>query len=214
MNSTALGAKKETISFISEAHEKFYYEKLKEVRYVDVYHKSLCYCLGISDDTRRNINRIYDFKTGCVKPECLHDGWQTSGNSIYYAQVNGKTFEYDHKPERSEVEDDEYGNPTQWSATLSEGVFLWIDKEADGYAIYDTADTNRPALETFSTLQEAMDWGNELAESGREAEAEFSDEREQTEDELDNIDTQAARERLENGEAEQGSHEPPDGSRF
>ncbi len=34
MNSTALGAenkKKQTINFISEAHEKFYYEKLKEV---------------------------------------------------------------------------------------------------------------------------------------------------------------------------------------
>ena len=58
MNNTALGAvsnKKENIRFISEAHEKFYYEKLKEVRYVDVYHKALCYCLGISDDTRRNI---------------------------------------------------------------------------------------------------------------------------------------------------------------
>ena len=38
MNSTALGAenkKKQTINFISEAHEKFYYEKLKEVRYQD-----------------------------------------------------------------------------------------------------------------------------------------------------------------------------------
>ena len=73
MNNTALGAesnKKENIRFISEAHEKFYYEKLKEVLYVDVYHKALCYCLGISDDTRRNINRIYDFKTG----------WQTSGS--------------------------------------------------------------------------------------------------------------------------------------
>ena len=46
MNSTALGAentKKESIIFISEAHEKFYYEKLKEVRYQDVYHKALCY---------------------------------------------------------------------------------------------------------------------------------------------------------------------------
>ena len=54
MNSTALGAentKKESIIFISEAHEKFYYEKLEEVRYQDVYHKALCYCLGISDDT-------------------------------------------------------------------------------------------------------------------------------------------------------------------
>ena len=83
MNNTALGAvsnKKENIRFISEAHEKFYYEKLKEVRYVDVYHKALCYCLGISDDTRRNVDSIYDFKTGCVKTECLHEGWQTSGS--------------------------------------------------------------------------------------------------------------------------------------
>jgi site-specific recombinases, DNA invertase pin homologs len=45
-----------------------------------VYHKALCYCLGISVDTRRNINSIYDFKTGCVKTECLHEGWQTSGS--------------------------------------------------------------------------------------------------------------------------------------
>lgn len=42
---TALGAAAEkdaNIIFISEAHEKFYYEKLKEVRYQDVYHKALC----------------------------------------------------------------------------------------------------------------------------------------------------------------------------
>ena len=78
MNNTALGA--ESIIFISEAHEKFYYEKLKEVRYQDVYHRALCYCLGINDDTRRNANRIYDFKTGWVKTECLQEGWQTSGS--------------------------------------------------------------------------------------------------------------------------------------
>lgn len=77
MNNTALGAenkKEQTINFISEAHEKFYYEKLKEVRYQDVYHKALCYCLGISDDTRRNVDSIYDFKMGCVKTECLKAG--------------------------------------------------------------------------------------------------------------------------------------------
>ena len=48
MNNTALGAennKKQTINFISEAHEKFYYEKLKEVRYQDVYHKALAIVL-------------------------------------------------------------------------------------------------------------------------------------------------------------------------
>ena len=50
MNNTALGAenkKKQTINFISEAHEKFYYEKLKEVRYQDVYHKTwICLLLA------------------------------------------------------------------------------------------------------------------------------------------------------------------------
>ena len=75
MSSTALGAEK-AIIFISDAHEKFYYEKLKVVRYQDVYHKALVYCLGISDDARRNIKSIYNFKTGCVKTECLHEGWQ------------------------------------------------------------------------------------------------------------------------------------------
>ena len=83
MNSTALGAGAENaqkISFISEAHEKFYYEKLELVRHKDVYHKALLYCLGINNDTRRNVDRIYDFKTGCVKPECLKEGWQTSGS--------------------------------------------------------------------------------------------------------------------------------------
>jgi hypothetical protein len=48
--------------------------------YRNNYFKALCYCLGINDDTRRNANRIYDFKTGCVKTECLHEGWQTSGS--------------------------------------------------------------------------------------------------------------------------------------
>ena len=76
MNNTALGAEKAVI-FISDAHEKFYYEKLKEARCQDEYHKALCYCLGISADTRKNIDRIYDFKTGSVKTECLQEGWQT-----------------------------------------------------------------------------------------------------------------------------------------
>ena len=40
MSITALGAER-AIIFISDAHEKFYYEKLKEVRCQDVYHKKL-----------------------------------------------------------------------------------------------------------------------------------------------------------------------------
>ena len=58
MTSTALGAetkKEEKIIFISDAHEKFYYEKLKEVRYQDVYHKALCY----NHTNQSNIDRNY-----------------------------------------------------------------------------------------------------------------------------------------------------------
>lgn len=32
----------------------------------------------ISDDTRINVNRIYNFKTGNVKTACRHEGWQIS----------------------------------------------------------------------------------------------------------------------------------------
>lgn len=111
MNSTALGAeKKENIIFISDAHEKFYYEKLKEVRYQDVYHKALCYCLGISDDTRRNIKSIYDFKTGCVKTECLQEGWQTSGSvkvvrMAFNLYCNGTPSVFDYEDMEEQIDE-------------------------------------------------------------------------------------------------------------
>ena len=105
MNSTALGAtveKEGNLLFISDAHEKFYIEKLKEVRYQDVYHKALCYCLGICNDTRKNAYRIYDFKTGNVKTECLHEGWQTSGSQkvvrmAFNLYCNGTPSVYDYE---------------------------------------------------------------------------------------------------------------------
>lgn len=80
---TALGAEKSKerkIIFKNKEHEKFYNTYLSKCRYQDAYHKSLVYCLGLSEDTRRNVNRIYDFKTGFIKPECLQEGWQTSGS--------------------------------------------------------------------------------------------------------------------------------------
>jgi hypothetical protein len=63
--------------FANEEHEKFYYEKLEQARYQDCYHKALIYILGISDDTRNHFSQIYDIKSGYVKPECLHQGWQS-----------------------------------------------------------------------------------------------------------------------------------------
>lgn len=110
-NNTALGAeKKESIIFISEAHEKFYYEKLQEVRYQDVYHKALCYCLGISDDTRKNVYNIYDFKKGLVKTKCLREGWQTSGSAkvvrmAFNLYCNGTPSVFDYKKKDEQLEE-------------------------------------------------------------------------------------------------------------
>ena len=85
MTNTALRAGAQSANnthmvFANEEHEKFYYEKLEQARYQDCYHKALIYILGISEGTRNHFSQIYDMKSGYVKPECLHQGWQTSGS--------------------------------------------------------------------------------------------------------------------------------------
>ncbi|MDE7332475.1 MAG: hypothetical protein K2O16_09580 [Lachnospiraceae bacterium] len=85
MNNTALGAGAQSANnthmvFSNGEHEKFYYEKLEQARYQDCYHKALIYILGISEDTRNHFSQIYDIKSGYIKTECLHQGWQTSGS--------------------------------------------------------------------------------------------------------------------------------------
>ena len=78
---TAIGAKQERkITFKNKEHEKFYQTYLSKCPYQYTNHKALVYCLGLSEDTRRNVNRIYNFKTGVIKPECLREGWQTGGS--------------------------------------------------------------------------------------------------------------------------------------
>ena len=111
MNSTALGAGKlRKIIFADLAHKRFYFEQLKFVRCQDVYHEALIYCLGICGDTRRNIERIYDFETGCVKTECLKEGWQTSGSMrvvrlAFNLYCNGTPSVYDSEDQNEQLEE-------------------------------------------------------------------------------------------------------------
>lgn len=70
-----------TVIFKNRKHEEFYKEYLQKCRYQDVYHMALVYCLGIDRDTRDHVKQIYDFRIGNVKPECLREGWQTSGSA-------------------------------------------------------------------------------------------------------------------------------------
>lgn len=79
MNNTAIRAEKQKLIFKNDRHQRFYEEWLPRCRYQDVYHKALIYCPGINEDTREHIHEIYDFETGCVRTECLHEEWITSG---------------------------------------------------------------------------------------------------------------------------------------
>ena len=79
-NFVAKAAEKNTILFMNETHLRFYREYLPKCRWQDTYHKALVYCLGLNKDTRNHIDQIYDFRSGCVKTECLTEGWQTSGS--------------------------------------------------------------------------------------------------------------------------------------
>lgn len=81
MNNTAISAGLQTIMFANEKHRDFYEEYLPQCRHQDVYHRALIYCIGISEDARKHIHRIYDFQSGCVQPECLREGWITSGSA-------------------------------------------------------------------------------------------------------------------------------------
>ena len=79
---TAISAKDErNIVFNGKAHENFFYSMLIKWDNYDVYHQALAYCLGISEDVRRGVDRIYDCESGCINPECLQEGWITSGSA-------------------------------------------------------------------------------------------------------------------------------------
>ena len=109
MYNTATGAETtRTIIFKSQEHKDFYLEYLRKCRYQDEYHKALVYCLGIDRDTRSHVDRIYDFDSGCIKTECLREGWMTSGNRriIYMAfnlYCNGTPSVFDYKKKDDQI---------------------------------------------------------------------------------------------------------------
>ena len=113
MANTATGAEKRntrTITFRNKEHEKFYKTYLQKCGNQDIYRKALVYCLGIDRDTRVNVKRIYDFKTGCVKTECLREGWITSGSAriirmAFNLYCNGTPSIYDSKEAEEQLQE-------------------------------------------------------------------------------------------------------------
>ena len=57
------------IRFSSKEHEKFFYQMLAKCGKHDSYYSSFFYCVGISEDTRNHVDRMFDFKESLIKPE-------------------------------------------------------------------------------------------------------------------------------------------------
>ena len=70
------------VIFSSEKHKNFYNEQIMAIvssgKKVDCYVKPLLYLLSLCEDTRRNIDNLYDMENGTIKPEGLQGGWLTS----------------------------------------------------------------------------------------------------------------------------------------
>jgi|LSQX01.3.fsa_nt_gb hypothetical protein len=64
--------------FLDDLHKKFYEDSVLRTNCSrDPYRKALFYTLGLTSETRDNINTLYDFKLGCINFDALQKGWQT-----------------------------------------------------------------------------------------------------------------------------------------
>ena len=78
---TVLGAEKskeKKITLKNKEHEKFITPIFQNVASGLCILKLLFVLRIVGRYQTRNVNRIYDFETGFIKPECLQEGWQTS----------------------------------------------------------------------------------------------------------------------------------------
>lgn len=70
-----------SIQFKNRDHERFYQQCLVRCGCGDPYHKAFFYTMGISDETRKHVEDVFDFQEDVIRPEGLNKGWQTSGSS-------------------------------------------------------------------------------------------------------------------------------------
>lgn len=71
------------IKFRNIEHEEGFnnFMKKAEVEDWDKERTSLFYTLAIFEETRKNINDLYDFKENCIKFKGVTKGWQTGGTT-------------------------------------------------------------------------------------------------------------------------------------
>lgn len=64
--------------FKDKKHEDFYNFNIEKTNsFKDPYRKALFYLFGLTEETRKNIDSLYDFKERCIEFEGLRKSWQT-----------------------------------------------------------------------------------------------------------------------------------------
>lgn len=67
------------MKFVDKEHRDFFLRMVYKTNSAkDPYREALFYTLGLTGETRRNINSLYDFKENGINPDGMNGGWQTS----------------------------------------------------------------------------------------------------------------------------------------
>ena len=69
------------IRFTGKMHKDFYSQMLARTKKDDSYHRAFFYTMGICEETRQNINTLFDFREDGINPEGLYSAWQTGGTN-------------------------------------------------------------------------------------------------------------------------------------
>ena len=67
------------MKFRSKEHKIFFMEMMNQCRSNACYNQAFFYIMGITAETRRNILKMFNFKTSSIIPQGMNGGWQTSG---------------------------------------------------------------------------------------------------------------------------------------
>ena len=98
--------------FINNEHKEFFLDCIKKANAADdPYRKALFYMLGLTGETRRHINTLYNFTERGIKIDGLYDGFQTGTSSkvtrMAFNLYNGFTGD----AESSRDDDPKYYSP-------------------------------------------------------------------------------------------------------
>lgn len=80
----------EDLKFYNQEHKNFY-ESKTERKKLDSYNKSIIYLLGLTEETRKNFNKIYNETVREIYFTALNESWQT-GTTIAITKLAFNLF--------------------------------------------------------------------------------------------------------------------------